>query len=444
MAQNKEHHHLQATTRHGLASLAISIFARGLGAPLAFAANILIARHMPPANYGLYLSLLSAALIGGALASGGGGRVFLRELGRHAESKWTSLLTTLVIWARKFTFARAVFVSTAIVTFSAFVAPSRSRLGVLAPLTIAVALASALMLYAIGTLVGMGRVPLAQVVENAIKNALLLGFAIFLPLLGTTSVTAYMFGQLIAISAATAIGALIIYMGMSRLPSRKAKGVHIDKQTERSWSRSANYFLAGTIGATLLARLDVVLVTNFSGPHSAGIFGAASRIAQLAAIFGSVYVVWLQPRFAKLQRESTFLYRPLLFKATLLATMAGISVLGVSVVFARDIIDLYGESYASAATPFIIMSAAFFLWTVSTPSIAYLSVTGGEDLLGRLVWIQLIASVVMTALLSTAYGATGASFAYLICGAGAAIAGIYFAYIRSGAINGNGGPCDHT
>ena len=75
------------------------MLARGAGIPLAFAANLLIARLLGPEKFGLYITMLSVALVGGGLAAYGLGPVLTREISAVNRTQQPERIRSLGSWA---------------------------------------------------------------------------------------------------------------------------------------------------------------------------------------------------------------------------------------------------------------------------------------------------------------------------------------------------------
>ena len=402
--------------------LALSLLARGAGAPLAFAINILVARLLGPSDYGSYLSLLSAALLAGAVALFGVHRVTTRELATTPEALQRSALERLLGWSLRFAgrvtlVAMAVLLAWLIAGYG--IVPTgwseKSLVVFLVPLSAGTLLVAAILL-------GLGSTIGSQALNNAIKNAALLGGVLLLTVSARPASTALVIlCQDVAYVFSIGVGlAWTLYL-LRRLPaatraSANAPTPAAGAAPTATWQRSASYFFISSAAILALGRLDVVLVNVLSGATAAGLFGAANRLIQIAMIGGLVLMGWMQPRFGKaLAHGNHDRVRTLWTNGTLLALALTALPAAAAWLAAPQLMGLMGNGFSAAIWPFRWLLMGTLFWGVCFPvGNALLTVTGQERILARTTWAQLGITVALVFALVPRFGALGGAVAYAL------------------------------
>jgi len=402
-----------------------SLAMRGLGVPLAFAANLLIARLLGPAEYGAYLVLLSVGLLAGGVAAFGVNRVLTREIAKSVPAMQETTFRIVYRWALRLTTMTSVFAMVVVLLWLAvgLGIPSvgwgeRALTTLLVPASLASILAA-------GILLGLGSTLGCQALDNVIKNgALFLGVMSLYVLARPVGVGEVLSVQVMAFVLAGVIGAVWVRRLRNQLPVEGASTLPIEaSNVERStWRRSASHFFAGAAAMLLLGRLDIVLVNALGGEMAAGLFGAAIRLSQVASMVGFVLMAWLQPRFAKAVAEQQGLrIKHLLIRGILASFVMSGAVTFVGWMAAPWLMKLMGEGFEQSIWPFRWLLLAYLAWGLAVPGYALLAMSGHEAKLARVSWAQLILTVLLTLLMVPSYGALGGAWAF-----GAGILGTSF------------------
>jgi O-antigen/teichoic acid export membrane protein len=383
------------------------------GAPLAFAANILIARSLGVTQYGSYVAMISAALAAGGLAAYGLGPLMTRELSRQPASHQTEIFRHLGFWSLKRVGITSAFSVLVVIAWLGFLFKD-SHVGWLdkalilpvIPIIAALSLAS-------GALVGLSRVALSQAVNNIIKNAALL-ISIFLIIRGHYVTIGSVIGaQLLSLGLSLAIASYWIH---GRLPASGSISLGgVDGKTTKAWGRSALHFFAMSASMLVLSRLDVVIISAFSNNSEAGVFGIAARASQLASLAGIVSLSWLQPRIsrqsAKNDRESL---RSTVKVGLLVACSLTLVSSAIGWLLAPWVMKIAGSNFASAVWPMRCLLAGYVIWSFCIPYYVVLSMSGREKVLSIILWSQAAITLSATAILGHALGANGAAYAWLL------------------------------
>lgn len=391
-----------------------ALSARSGAALLAFAANLLLARLLGPEGYGRYMTILSAALVSAGIAAYGVGPLVTREIAGSSNADRSEALLGILRWASVLVcrISSAMMLMLGAWLFLGLGAPSTdwvTRIGAI--LVIPVAAGSTL----IGAvLAGQSKVARGESVHNLVKNVVLIFGVLAFYFLDQRNISWILGLQVAGLFCAVSVGVVWIAHGeklrtasflsqmmrahLSRLRSRK-----------HAWHRSARNFFVISSATLFLGRLDIILVNGLARPYEAGIYAAAVRVGQVAALVGMVWVAWLQPRVSATLHEN----RKYALSTVLLRAWVGVCAMtfGVAVVgwfFAPELSRLLGAHYGSVVTPLRWLLIGYVVWSIGVPAYVLLGMSQHEGLLARAVWVQVIATLIGTALLVPTYGAVGA------------------------------------
>ena len=87
----------------GTLDFSFTMLAQGVGALLAFVANIVIARILGTTDFGIYMTLLSIGLVAGGVAGYGVGPVLTREIAANPEQQSSAMVRVMSRWALRLT-----------------------------------------------------------------------------------------------------------------------------------------------------------------------------------------------------------------------------------------------------------------------------------------------------------------------------------------------------
>lgn len=390
---------------------------RGAGIPLAFVANLLIARLLGPEKFGLYMTLLSVALVGGGLAAYGLGPVLTREISAAASTSRVDVLRSTGAWALRFSTRLSLLVMVFTLLWLAWGpgAPASSWLQriitiSIIPLTVAATLVA-------GVLAGMSQVARSQSVGTIWKNGFLLTGVVLLLAFGVDRPIGVLLMQVMSFGLAVLVALFWIRRSIPQsngfLSVRFGFASYIQPERARVLRRAAGHFLAVSLAWLVLGRLDVVIVNALAGTTQAGYFGAAARLGQFGAMAGLIWVAWLQPRIsahyhAKRRDEiwrliSLGLWGSLAMTALLVATAWFV---------APRLMGWMGEGFEPAVMPFRWLLLGYLPWAASVPFYAYLSMSGREASLSRILWIQVLVTLGASFPLIHQFGALGGAWAW--------------------------------
>ena len=391
------------------------MLARGAGIPLAFAANLLIARLLGPEKFGLYMTLLSVALVGGGLAAYGLGPVLTREISAVNRAQQPEAIRSLGIWALRFFAILSVAVMLLTLAWLAFGpgAPASTwpeRIGAVS----IIPLVGASTIIA-GVLSGLSHVARSQAVGMIWKNGgLLIGVALLLALGADRSL------YVLLMQTASFGLAVIVAVHWVRRFSPESTGFRgfwfkspIEPERARMLRRTARHFLTISLTWLLLGRLDVVIVNALAGATQAGYFGVAARLGQFGAMAGLVWGVWLQPRISARYHSGHNGGLGRLLSLGLLGTTTMTAVLVIAGWFgAPQLMKLMGPGFSEAIMPFRWLLLGYLPWAASVPFFAYLTMSGREKQVSWILWFQVILTLAASVPLVTSFGALGGAWAW--------------------------------
>lgn len=404
--------------RSGTLDFLLSLCARGAGAPLALIASFLLARLLGPAGFGHYMTLLYAGLVAGGIATYGVNPVLTREIAAQPPALRSAAVVDLTRWALWLTGLLSLG-SIALLWLWLCFGPNapdsnwseRIATALLVPLWVLVSVW-------IGVLGGLSRVGKSQALDNLLKNGLLLGGALIFFFVGIHSPTKALWLQVIGYAAAALLGVYWVVEATNKVAHDAEKGAHADnplslKRRHGIWLRSASGFFGMTLATWLFVRLDVVVVNALAGGTSAGIFGAAARLAQVAQIVGLVWLRWLQPRIASQARygKTDQLTRSLRIGLIGSAGMTSVVVF-TCWLWAPDLIHLFGRGFDNAIMPFRFLLLGNLAWSIAVPYLVVITMAGREFIAAIIIWGQLGLALILSAVLIPTLGALGAAWAW--------------------------------
>jgi O-antigen/teichoic acid export membrane protein len=179
------------------------------------------------------------------------------------------------------------------------------------------------------------------------------------------------------------------------------------------WRRTGRVLTVSRGGGMILNRIDLLFVGALAGASAAGVYRSASALASLIA-FGLLAVNAVAgPNFSRLHVDTDLEeIRRTLILATKLSLACAVPIVGLLMVFGRDIITVvYGRPFVDAYAPLILLALGQLFNAATGPVGSLLVMTGQER------W-NMIAVITALAIVTPAYlvlvprfGAAGAAAA---------------------------------
>ncbi len=397
----------------------LTVLIRGSGAPIAFIANIFIARLLGAQKFGDYIVLLSAAYLVGGITVFGTNRVLIREVAssQHPEKQDILLVGRWGISrVLLFSFCGALLVylwfhtTWANLDYNEFAGIVAAAL--LVPASASVIIVSAFM-------VGMGNVKFSQAISDPIRNILLLsGCLLIFYLRPSDEIGTLLFIQIATFLISSIIGwkwiryksnapPLIDYWHHQASPSQSISS-KIKNYRIASW-----YFFLGSAGTLVLNRIDILVVNALSDSTIAGYYGAAVRVGQVAAIVILAGSIWLQPQIAQHIKTGDRKSLMTVLKHGSSCILAGSSFVVICLfIWADFIVSWLGPGFGVVAYPLRLVGFGYFLWAIAVPLYAYLLMSGGEAVIASILWFQVASNLLLHFLLVPKFGVIGAAWAW--------------------------------
>lgn len=396
--------------------------ARSGGAPFAFTANVVIARMLGSEGFGIYVTMLSVALVAGVMASYGVGPVLTREIAAQPENRRRAMVLTMGLWALRLTGGLSLCLVIAVLVWLNFGprAPSASSLERLAVSCIVPMYVWAILVRSV--LGGLSHVAKGQLVENIGRNSVLCVGVGILFLAGIGHVTDILWLQVLSFALPALLGTYWIFCSISRCSEQYTPTYYAEAllgsgcardSHYAEWRKSARDFFAMSVAVLILVRLDVVIVNALAGPVQAGLFGAAARLNQVSTIAGLVWMAWLQPRMAQefRVRKLRALKRSLSVGVIGSTSMTSFLV-GFGWVLAPKLMALMGTDFNDAVWPFRWLLLGSLIWGIGVPFNTLLSMSAREQLVSKVLWVQVVLTVVSSVPLVLSFGAVGGAWAW--------------------------------
>jgi O-antigen/teichoic acid export membrane protein len=170
----------------------------------------------------------------------------------------------------------------------------------------------------------------------------------------------------------------------------------------------------------LINELDKVMLAMLREPAEAGLYNAAFRLARQVNLLLPSLMASLSPWIAPLIAQARLgdlrdLYR----RVNRWATAVAASAVLISVVFARELLTLFGPAFAEAAPTLSLVALGQFALAASAGAAIILQLSGHERVELRIQTLALALNVALNLALIPRFGAEGAAAATLAVHAGA-------------------------
>ncbi len=420
----------QAAQRNVLWRATSVLVANGSGAVLTLIAQVVLARWLGVAAYGLYVYALAWVALLGLLAIRGADGATLRFVATYAGQGLSHVLARFM----RFSSRRALTGSLAVGTLAALTA---SALGerLAAGGTIALGCAALLLIPNVALqvnaseLVALGRPALANILQGVARPILLLAVLAAWQKFSSAPVAA---SQALLANALACLAVLAFAANRARHAVRGVRAEVRDVNPDRSnddtehWRAVSGAMFGMALGQTIISQADMLLLGALGGTTAAGVYGVAARLASLVSM-GVVSVesilapqiadLYARQRFAELQAAVTHAARLTLWWSAL--------TIAVLAVVARPLLALFGPEFVEAA-PLLLPLAGAQLVIAASGSVGFLlSMTGHQRDALRAVNGCAALTVILNVALIPSLGAWGAAIGMLVATAARSLALTY-------------------
>ncbi len=382
-----------------------SLMVYALGALLTFAAQLLLARLMGPAEYGAYYYALTWLLVAALFSQFGLDQALLRFLPVYAQAgDWPRAAGVLFFSGR--------MVGASGLAFGALMALTTVALGERLDASQRNAFLLAALCLPLRGLIYVRQAALRSfmfTVRSLLPDAVIvpltiMALAAFLHLTARAAdAPSVMAITLAALFLSFLAGA---YWQSRLLPARLRGAPRIVERG--TWLRMAFMMLVINGAYMLLNNIDLMMLGMFRSAEEVGIYGVASRLASLV----SFVLVASYPAFAPviarnqearqdLQRAIARVMRPIALAALALAS--------VMLVFGGFLLGLFGEGFVRGQAVLNILLAGQLVNALCGPVALLLAYGGEEAMVARLLVVTVLAAAALNLLLIPAYGMQGAA-----------------------------------
>jgi O-antigen/teichoic acid export membrane protein len=189
-----------------------------------------------------------------------------------------------------------------------------------------------------------------------------------------------------------------------------------DVVAPKGWVNSAATLAAVDILRQLDATYGILLIGALSGQAEAGYFRVAMSTIIIVATPLSVFNVVLAPTLARLHSEANLHRLQLILSVSAIAMFASAlaALFVICVVGQPLIVAIFGQSYAPAWTPLVLLTIAQTISGFFGVGWVSLSMSGGERMLTKSFAISVAVSIIFAVPLIVLWGACGAAGAAII------------------------------
>jgi len=390
-----------AVLRGSILGLIIKIFAAGMS----FLLSVFVARTLGPAESGLFFLCFTIVALFAAIGQLGLNDSLMRFVSSyHSEGNWgmvKAAYTKALLWAGLAScFVSALFVCTN--TYVEEFLSNQVGLGVVLEIcSLAIPLVALYILHA-QALQGLMQTGNALMVANVMVPTLMLLAITFLPIS-----TAIELSYIYVIACALTL-VLARFYWVRYEPSQISRHCFPSRVLADSclpmW------------GVTVLGQLAVwsphLLVAFIMTSADVALFSAAQRTSMLIALVLLAVNAVTAPRIAALYVSDDISgLRLLSVWAVRLSLIAALPLLVAMMFIPEYLLGLFGEKFAAAAFPLMIMAIGQLI-NAATGSVGYLlSMTGHERVLRFNVLVAAVISLILSGVLVPYYGVTGGAIA---------------------------------
>jgi O-antigen/teichoic acid export membrane protein len=386
--------------------MASTLMLKVVGMGLLFVANILLARGMGPAGYGIFEYALSWALALGTLAGLGIHQMVVREIGIYSEHDQISRLKGLLRWSNKTVSIGSLVVLSASFYITHVIISDRSIF-----LAVNLAILS---------------IPLSALTE--LKQGIVRGFGcvstwfipmgfvrpfIFMLLLAGWSVTQYDLTPFISLYMfifATLFALISAQLLVTKVTPEKLSPVSI-QYCNKKWLKSATYFMSlGTI-YIINSRADLIMVGSMLGMQEAGIYAGAVRFSLLLGFVLFAVNASLGPVISRLwAKGSRGELQFILTKSARISTLLVIPAAIICCFFGKWILALtLGEQFAAGSNVLLILSISQLINTAMGSVGLLMNMTGNEKSSAIAGAISVITNISLNMIFIPMFGMIGAA-----------------------------------
>jgi len=368
-----------------------------IAAALAYLLQILLARTLGTAGFGIYASVLVWLAPLAVVAGFGLPALVVRYLPAYRAEQDAERLAGFLHAAERIVLIGGVAVATMGSVVALLVMPEPTPLLVglwTLPLTVQLRLQTEIARAA-------GRYKTAFFVPLMQPLAMLAGAVVAHELLG---------GLTPALGLGLpALGVLVVWP-WQRAVARSAAPRAAPRYETRTWLRVGLGVLAIDASYILLSHADAILLGTLQAAPAVALFSVASATAAFAMFPMIAVGSSVVPAFSRLwARGDTAELQRLAQRAVLRAFAAQLVLAAAAIVFARPVLALYGADFHEARLPLIFMLGGQLANTGTGYVGSLMTMTGHQAVVGRSIWIAAVTNLGLVVVGTHFWGVTGAT-----------------------------------
>ncbi len=390
---------------HAMAALGIRLAAAGLAYPL----QILLARVLGPADYGLYNITWNILTIGGFLATLGSSELAVRFLAQYHERREFALANGFLRAGMLATTLGALLAVAAGIAMAPWIGAAYGPLSeTLLRTGVLVLPFFALTDFVEGVARSQGWTIRALAPPYVLRQALIIllvgGMALVMPAVPAQ-------GVMIATVVAGALGAAA---HVALVPLRSAVPKAAPAYDIATWRAAAASTLLSDGAMLARQHIDLILLGLFVSPQTLGHYFAATRLASLPGLIEFAVKAGMGHRFARAaQSLEANAIAAVYGEARRMALLPGLAASLLLILAAPFVLALFGPDFAPAAPLATLLIAATTLRLVVGPGDEALAMAGHPRLVWRCNGLCAAMMALATLLLAPSHGAMGAAIASL-------------------------------
>lgn len=230
----------------------------------------------------------------------------------------------------------------------------------------------------------------------------------------------------IACTLAALVFALLIQVTILLRRMRRVLPAAPRNYRMREWISASLPLAAVDLALTGFNFVDVILMSFFLPPEAVAVYFAATRILQFVVFASYAATAATAPRFAEAKaRGDLDSLRALVVRTARLTSAATILIGAVVLLAAPLLLRLFGPGFDASFAPLAVLVMGVVAYSFFGPAEDVLNMLGGERLSAAVALTALMVAVLLNLLLIPAYGIMGAAIAmavaYGVRGAGLSI-----------------------
>lgn len=377
--------------RHGAALSALAV--RLGAAALAYLLQIVLARSLGLAEYGMFSLLWNLVTIGGFLATLGFGQIAVRFLAQYQAEGRAELAHGFLRLGLAISLGTAAALAAAGFALFPLAGPGCGAAGCA---VLALALAT-LPFFALGDWFegiarSQGWTLRALAPPYLVRQGLIILLLLAMIATGTgLDAGRAMLAAFLATALAAALQGALVLSAMRRLfpPA-------LPRHDRRGWFRAALPMLLSDLAVLARQHIDLLLLALFAPPAMVGLYFVATRIASLLGLIEFALGAAFGHRFARQARiEDPAAFEALYAETRRLTLGPGLLAAAALMLLTPLILRLFGDGFADAALPSQILIAAAAVKLAAGPAEEALAMAGHPET----VWRSQCAGALLTALL---------------------------------------------